>query len=558
MEKRALVAIALSILVLIGFRYLEERRLGGPARQTLPAQKAQPTGPAEPKALPRPEETKPSSPPPAETQAVGKSIVVEGDLYQALLDNRGALLTSFKLKQYKSGKGEPFEMIAATHGAETRPYPGALVLEDPDLNWNVNGEPYGIVVEGGKDPSQKLTPPLSVTLRLRRGDLFVEKRYRFHRENYLVDYSVVLQRGGTPVAARILLGQDIGPEHEHLLNPSVQLQAVSRRGGKVQRDGPPKEENQVQKLEGEAQWVGLEMLYFSVIAMPPRPFAAFELQKMPVKTVGLDGTEITRDLLRLTVPIQGPSQFTLFMGPKESDSLSRIQGADLSGVIDYGMFSFLVVPLLYSLKWIHTYVHNYGVAIILLTFIITLLLFPFRIKQMVSMKKMQVIQPKVKEIQEKYKRYKKTDPKRAEMNKEVMALYKAHNVNPLGGCLPLLLQMPILFAFYQLLAASIELRQAPFLGWVQDLSVKDPFYVLPIIMGVTMLISQKMTPMSPGTDPVQAKMMMMMPVIFTVMFLNVSSGLNLYFLCSNIFQIAMQKVTERWMSDRKPARTAKA
>jgi len=198
------------------------------------------------------------------------------------------------------------------------------------------------------------------------------------------------------------------------------------------------------------------------------------------------------------------------------------------------------------------------VTFLLLTLVLSLLLFPFRIKQMVSMKKMQVIQPKVKEIQERYKRYKKTDPKRAEMNQEVMALYKAHNVNPLGGCLPLLLQMPLLFAFYQLLAVSIELRQAPFFGWVQDLSIKDPFYVLPIIMGVTMLISQKITPMSPGMDPVQAKMMMMMPVIFTVMFLNVSSGLNLYFLCSNIFQIAMQKVAERWMGDGRPARAAKA
>src|SRR5262249_12419037 len=157
-----------------------------------------------------------------------------------------------------------------------------------------------------------------------------------------------------------------------------------------------------------------------------------------------------------------------------------------------------------------------------------LALFPFRLKQMLSMKKMAIVQPKVKEIQERYKKYKATDPKRAQMNQEVMALYKEHDVNPLGGCVPLLLQMPLLFAFYQLLASSIELRQAPFIGWIHDLSIKDPYYILPIIMGITMLLSQKMTPVAPGTDPTQAKMMMMMPVIFTVMFLNVSSGLNLY------------------------------
>jgi YidC/Oxa1 family membrane protein insertase len=216
------------------------------------------------------------------------------------------------------------------------------------------------------------------------------------------------------------------------------------------------------------------------------------------------------------------------------------------------MFWFLVRPLLAALVWMHQYVHNWGLAIILLTLLLTLLLFPFRLKQMLSMKKMQVVQPKIKEIQEKYKRYKKTDPKRAEMNQEIMAVYREHNVNPLGGCLPLLLQMPLLFAFYQLLASSIELRQAPFFGWLQDLSQKDPYYILPIIMGVTMLISQKMTPMTPGTDPTQAKMMMFMPVVFTVMFFNVSSGLNLYFLCSNIFQIAFQKVAERWVGDRHP------
>jgi YidC/Oxa1 family membrane protein insertase len=170
---------------------------------------------------------------------------------------------------------------------------------------------------------------------------------------------------------------------------------------------------------------------------------------------------------------------------------------------------------------------------------------------MVSMKKMAVVQPKVKEIQEKYRRYKKTDPRRAEMNQEVMALYKEHNVNPLGGCLPLLLQMPLLFAFYQLLASSIELRHAPYMGWIRDLSAKDPYYVLPIVMGITMLISQKMTPMAPGADPMQTRMMMMMPVVFTFMFLNVSSGLNLYFLCSNIFQVGFQKVAERWINDGK-------
>jgi YidC/Oxa1 family membrane protein insertase len=248
----------------------------------------------------------------------------------------------------------------------------------------------------------------------------------------------------------------------------------------------------------------------------------------------------------------------IYLGPKKQSDLEAVQSVDLTGVINYGMFTILVLPLLASLRWIYQFVHNYGYAIVLLTFLLSLLLFPFRLKQMVSMKKMQVVQPKVKAIQEKYRRYKKTDPKRAEMNQEIMALYKEHGVNPLGGCLPLILQFPLLFAFYSLLAYSIELRQAPFIWWIQDLSAKDPYYVLPIVMGITSFISQKMTPMTPGSDPTQAKIMMMMPVIFTVMFINLSSGLNLYFLWSNIFQVGFQKIAERWMSDRRSGKVSKS
>ena len=266
-----------------------------------------------------------------------------------------------------------------------------------------------------------------------------------------------------------------------------------------------------------------------------------------------DGDKV---IFNFTNGIKG--KYQLYIGPKKQSDLEAVKSVDITGVIDYGMFKILVLPLLTALRWIHRYVHNYGLAIIILTFLLSILLFPLRLKQMLSMKKMQVVQPKVKAIQEKYKKYKKTDPKRAEMNQEVMKLYKEHNVNPLGGCLPLLLQFPLLFAFYSLLANSIELRHAPFIAWIQDLSVKDPYYILPIIMGITMFISQKMTPMTPGADPTQTKMMMFMPVVFTIMFFNVMSGLNLYFLCSNIFGVAFQKIFERWIGDRSPKQPAKS
>jgi YidC/Oxa1 family membrane protein insertase len=558
MERRVLVAVALSLLILFGFRYYEERKLAGRPRPHPAAVVPQAKAPVvEPPALEKqpaeatvPVEAAPSA---GDTQADSRQLVIDGGLYRAVVDNRGGVITSWQLKKYKSAKGEPFDIIAAGHSPEARPFPGSLILEDAGLMRMANADPYTLeVVEGGGSAGSALSPPVTVALALRRGDFSVTKRYRFSQGNYLAEYSVTFEKAGKPMQGRILLGQDIGPEHEHLIMTSAQLTAVYDQAGKVSRESAPKDENEVKRIGSDIRWVGLDMQYFAVIAVPRQPFDAFEVQKRPVKTFGLDGKEISRDLVRVTIPAGGVAHFELYLGPKEQSYLENVPGGNLQKAIDYGMFSFLVRPLLVSLRWMYKYVHNYGLAIVLLTLLLTLLLFPFRLKQMVSMKKMQAVQPKVKAIQEKYKRYKATDPKKAEMNQEIMALYREHNVNPLGGCLPLILQMPLLFAFYALLAYSIELRQAPFLGWIHDLSIKDPYYVLPIVMGITMLISQKMTPMAPGTDPTQAKVMMIMPAVFTVMFLNVSSGLNLYFLCSNVFQIAFQKIAERWISD-KPA-----
>jgi YidC/Oxa1 family membrane protein insertase len=558
MEKRVVLAIGLSVLVIVGWNYFAGRqaallRHSKPVEQRSSEVPPPTTPPSLSPSLPAesPKEV-PSAQIPSDTRAEAQATVIEGPLYRAVLENRGATLTSWKLKNYKSVKGELFEMIAPSHSGDSRPYPGSLILGDAALNSQVNNEFYEVKVEEGMESGGVYAPPTTVVLRLRRGSLTVEKKYRFERDNYVANLALTVVQGEKPVETRVLLAQDIGPEHEHLINPAVTLVVVSNRAGKTHRDKPP-DHDQVHRIDGETRWVGLDMQYFAIIAIPSRPIYAFEIQKKPVKTTGLDGKELVRNLIPVRIMFPGSSQFRLFLGPKDQEVLESVQGANLAEVIDFGWFSILVRPLLFSLKWINGYVHNYGWSIVILTLLLSLLLFPFRLKQMVSMKKMQAVQPKVKEIQEKYKSYKKTDPRRAEMNQEVMKVYKEHNVNPLGGCLPLLLQMPLLFAFYSLLSAAIELRHAPFFGWIPDLSVKDPYYVLPIIMGVTMFISQKMTPMTPGADPMQAKMMLMMPVIFTVMFLNVSSGLNLYFLCSNIFQIGFQKLTEPWIESKKPA-----
>ncbi len=564
MEKRVVAAIALSIAILFGFKYLEERRAAEQARLSPPPARpaaASQAPPAVPKpSAPVPAEMPAATPLPPEQTVPGRRVVIESGLYRAVLDNRGGVLTSWQLKKYKTALGEVFDMVPSTH-MEQRPYPGSVVLDDAALTKIAAEENYAVEVAGGNEAAggaQPLTAPATVTMRLRRGDLLIEKRFTFEADKYLASFSVTMQRAGQPLRGRILLGQDIGPEKEHLLNPSLKLMWVADIGGKVQRDAGPKDENVIRPVAGDVRWAGLDMQYFAEIAIPAQPMTVFEVQRRPVQTVGLGGEATSRDLVRVTIPVDGNSAWRIYLGPKAQPALQAVTGADLTGVIDYGTYlGVLVKPLLYALRYIDRFTHNFGWAIIILTLVLTLALFPFRLKQMGSMKKMQVLQPQIKAIQEKYKRYKKTDPKRTEMNQEIMALYKEHQVNPLGGCLPLLLQMPLLFAFYRLLASSIELRQAPFFGYLHDLSAKDPYYVLPIIMGVTMLISQRMTPMAPGTDPTQAKMMMIMPVVFTFLFLNVSSGLNLYFLCSNVFQIAFQKIAERWMGDQRSARKPK-
>jgi YidC/Oxa1 family membrane protein insertase len=214
-------------------------------------------------------------------------------------------------------------------------------------------------------------------------------------------------------------------------------------------------------------------------------------------------------------------------------------------LIDYGWFKFFCQPMFLTLKWLYSFSKNYGVAIILLTTLISIALLPLRWKSMHSAQKMQKLQPQMKAIQEKYKKLKATDPKKQQMNQEVMALYKEHGVNPLGGCLPLVIQLPFFYAIYNLLSVAIELRQAPFIWWIKDLSVFDHTYVLPILFTASMIAIQKMTP-TPSSDPIQAKMMMAMPLVFGFMLSATPSGLVLYWLTSNLVGVVQQLFMNRY------------
>jgi len=211
--------------------------------------------------------------------------------------------------------------------------------------------------------------------------------------------------------------------------------------------------------------------------------------------------------------------------------------------VDFGWFSALVVPLHRTLKWLNGFVGNYGWSIILLTVLINIVIFPLRHKSVVSMRKMQELAPEMKAIQARYAHLKATDPAKQKMQQETMALYKKHGANPVSGCLPMLLTMPILFAMFRLLSAAVEIRGAPFTLWITDLSVHDPFFVTPLLMSASMFVQQRLQPSA--ADPMQQKMMLLMPIMFTFFFLWAPSGLVLYWLTSNLFGIGQQLTTNR-------------
>lgn len=248
-------------------------------------------------------------------------------------------------------------------------------------------------------------------------------------------------------------------------------------------------------------------------------------------------------------------KFVGFAGPKSFDLLSRID-EQLAEVIDYGMFAFLGKPMLWLLKYLFSIMGNWGWAIVILTIIVRFLVLPFNLYSFKSMKMMQKIQPEMNRIREKYKD--KPADQRLQMNQEIMELMKRNKANPLGGCIPMLLQIPVFIALWQVLGQSIELYRAPFMLWFHDLSVMDPYYVLPVLMGITMFIQQKITPTT--MDPQQAKIMMFMPVVFSVFMISLPSGLTLYMFVSALFGIIQQYIfmREKTSTSAKPAKEAKA
>jgi YidC/Oxa1 family membrane protein insertase len=544
MEKRVLLAVILSFLVLYGYNFLFPQPK--PQQKAAAGQTATPSSATATPANPTPEtppgiaEAPPSSPEaaPVVADAAERDITFENDAVSAVFTTRGGALKSWRLKKFHDDAGQPLELIPHIVPAGT-PRPFTLSVPDAAANATL----ARALFKPGADEVRVTKGQSSLTFDYKDASgLAAHKDFTFSADSpYVINFSATVTQGDRDVVPTILGGTGIGSgivATTRSYNPPAQ--PIFYRDGSVSRI---KEAKIVENgsLDGTFGFAGVDDHYFLEAALVGGQPLHVEYRPLDVPVVGADNIVAHFVMWSVRFPAP-PHNARFFLGPKDFDVLASVD-RDLVRSIDFGLFAWLVVPLLRALKWVNVYVGNYGFSIILLTVLINLAMFPLRHKSVVSMRRMQEIQPEVKVIQERYAKLKMSDPARQKMNAELMGLYRERGVNPASGCVPMLLTLPVLFAFYSMLSVAIELRGAPFMGWIHDLSIHDPLYITPVLMGLTQFVQTRMTPST--ADPMQQKMMMFMPIVFMSMFLWAPSGLVLYWTTSNLWAIGQQLFTNR-------------
>ena len=540
MERRVLLAIFLAFLVLYTWQALFVKPVPKPAtdaatNSSAPAATGNAANPGSASQAVAPAvDTTPAAP--LATALVADSaerdVRVETSDVIAVFTNRGARLKSWRLKHYLDQQKQPQELI---EHLPSQPLPFTLRAGNDATSVTLN---EGLYTVSGAPASTPDSTPIDLRFEYRdSAGIHAVKEFHLDPVSYIFTFRATVTQNDKPLSPAIVWGPGIGDITE-ISRGVKKSEGIFFQGGKVVRLAP-KDIAKQSLYDGEFRYAGIEDNYFLIAVVFPESIKA---TYAPVSVPPPDGSkDAPRDLTSFAVEPHTGAPLKYFAGPKDFDVLSAID-RDLARAIDFGMFTVIVVPLLRSLKWVNSYVGNYGWAIIILTFFINVILFPLRHKSVVSMRKMQEIQPEVKAIQERYKNLKATDPQKQKMNTEMMALYKEKGVNPASGCVPMLLTMPFIFAFYALLSTAIELRGAPFILWIHDLSAHDAYFVTPILMGISQVWQQRLAPAA-GMDPIQQKMTMLMPVFFTFLFLWYPSGVALYWLINNVFAIGQQYTT---------------
>ena len=487
---------------------------------------------------------------PSKQAASETETVIENRVYRIAFSNRGGLVKSWILKNSRNDKGKPLDIVNP-FTAPVLGYPLSLFTYDAGLAKKINEALY--VGQPG---------PNSVTFEWSDGETSVKKTFKYDETSYVLAVEAQVVDHGSVVQAFPQWPGGLGDQTTNASYGSTRIDW--EQNGEITRQAAQSGGFLSSKkwiangdtIRGPFQWIATGDQYFGVAFMPNDPkdtalvtlHNQVEIPRNPDKPD--EGPKDKAPVLGVAVGnVNGLTRERVFVGPKSVDVLESTQaqpdGPDLRGLLDWGKLGFISRPLFLCLKWTHEHlIPNWGWAIAFLTIVITLALLPLRISGIKSSMKMQKIQPQVKAITEKYRRYGMTDPRRAEMQKEMSALYKKEGVNPIGGCFPLLLQMPFLIAFYSMLGNAIELRQANWL-WIHDLSSSDPLHFLPVAIVITMFFTQKSTPQA-GMDPTQQKMLsIMMPVMLGVISWNLPSGLGIYWAISNLLGWAQQIIMNR-------------
>ncbi len=551
-QARLLIAIVLSVLVFLIWQFFfvdKEAHHKSAQKVEQPAATAQPAT-AQPATETQPypklqEGGQPSNTAAGETQAatparIPQSFTVDTPYYKVKISEKGAAFTSFVLKKYHETVQKDSalkELLPQTdsNGTVLLGFAGNSLpgLDTAVFSANAPAETINI-----QDAAQEI----AFSWKSDQG-VVVEKTYRFSPDSYLIGLRVTIKNGADrTLQDKLFVAINSGLPNE---KRKYGFEGPSALIGKKLKEIKIKDIAKQSIYPGDITWVALQDRYFMMSIIPDQPGEA----SMQLSLKGKDELEAQYLLpdSAINSGTQQTYQFSLFFGPKSMEVLNAM-GHELGKALNFGMFDFLAKPCVWLMNKLYSVIPNYGIAIIILTILIKAVLWPLGSKSYKSMSEMKKIQPLMKDIREKYKNDKK------KMNEEVMSLYRTYKINPLGGCLPMVVQLPVFFALYRMLYQAIELRHAPFFLWIDDLSAPDrlfrfnfaiPFMeppygipVLTIIMGVTMLLQQKMSP--PMGDPTQAKMMMFMPLIFTVIFINFSAGLVLYWLVNNILSIAQQ------------------
>jgi len=538
-ERRLLLAIALSLLVLTGYQLLFPAK-PAPSPEASPSHDVAPTPqtPApEASAATIPEAPTAPSALPAIADERERRIEVESPELSVAFTNRGARLLSWRLRGFLDERGRPDEMVQASPGAG-RPFD--LETGDSGLDahlksalFRASTEALKVSAGGGNE----------LQFEYGEGELSATKTFRFAATGTTVRVSAAVKRAGTPLPVRLVWGPGVSnpTQKETEVQGYQPPQVVSLGPSGVERR--PADKLSAPSLLTGLSWVGIETHYFTALMVPSGGAGSAEVRAVVVPA-GDEGKPKSVPEAALMLP--PGSDALVYVGPKDYRTLARLDHG-LEKVVPVGSWiGPIVVPLIDLLRLVHRQVGNYGLSIVALTVLINLFMSPLRHYSIANGFKMAKLSPEMRAIQERYRKVPALDPRRQEMQAEISALYARHGMNMgtqmLVGCLPILLTMPFLIAFYRVLTLAVELRGAPFL-WIPDLSHRDPLFATPVLLGISMFVMQKITPTA--MDPAQQRVMMIMPLVLVVMFFAAPAGLNLYWLVSNLCSIVQQGVTLR-------------